>query len=112
MKNLLLGICLLMVSVPAMANSVNCVGMDNAGQKVTISANSDSADIKINGFKHTIVGKTKSQQGFVTETYLNGDGVLIYDSLLPLDTTMMIFQFDAVSQELMATANLNCEISS
>lgn len=104
MKKLLLTVCILLIGGTAMATTMKCNGMDNY-----LIADLDSQYININGDILTIVGKTRNNQGVVTQNFLNVYGVLVYDSIVPVNnTSLMIYQFNAVTQVLLAQAFLSC----
>lgn len=114
MNKSILVILLLLISAPALAlnkwNYMVCTGADNAGFPVTLTAYSDSDTVTINGDNLRIVGKTLNGQGVVTENFITTTGVLVYDSLVPFSNTALnAYQFNAVTQNLLAKATLYCK---
>ena len=116
MSKLVLAVMLLTVSFSAMAfnnwSSMSCRGIDSAGRSVYLSARSDSDFVTINGDNLRIVGKTVNGRGVVTERFVSVVGTFVYDSIVPVtNTSLTIYQFNAVTQALLATASLNCGFS-
>ena len=88
---------------------MRCNGTDTAGNSVYLITYSNSSVVNINGDMLSIVGKSNNGQGVVTQNFLSVFGVLVYDSLVPVNnTTLTIYQFNAVTQALLAQAWLNC----
>lgn len=113
MKILQLAFLLLITSTPVSAlnnwSYMSCRGADTLGNPVTLTANSDSSYVTINGDSLRIVGKTANGQGVVTENFIAVNGMVIYDSIVPYsNTNLYIYQFNAVTQALLAKADLSC----
>lgn len=113
MKMLPLAILLLITSTPALAlnnwNYMSCNGSDGLGYPVSLTTYSNSSLVTINGDRLQIVGKTVNGQGLVTQNFITVNGTLVYDSIVPYsNTNLNIFQFNAVTQKLLARADLSC----
>lgn len=93
-------------------SNMSCTGYDTTGGYVYLTASSSSSYVNINGDNFLIVGKTKNGQGVVTEKFINARGFLVYDSIVPTsNTSLNLYQFNAVTQALLAQASLSCLIS-
>lgn len=112
MKNLILSAILFLVGVSTTVNAASymyCNGTDTAGQNVYLIAYSNSSVVNINGDILSIVGLTRNGQGVVTENFISVSGVLVYDSIVPInDDSLTIYQFNAVTNKLLAQAWLVC----
>jgi hypothetical protein len=113
MKNLILSTLFLITSTTTMAASnasyMKCTGTDTAGQSVYLITYPNSSTVNINGDMLNIVGKTRNGQGVVTQNFLSVYGVLVYDSLVPVNNnSLTIYQFNAVTETLLAQAWLTC----
>ena len=107
MKILPLAILLLITTTPALALNnwtyMACSGADTYGYPVNLTAYSDSLLVTINGDRLRIVGKTINGQGIVTENFVSVSGMVVYDSIVPYsNTNLNIYQFNAVTQNLLA----------
>lgn len=92
-----------------MAYTMKCNGTDTAGNSVYLIGDSNSQAVNINGDILTIVGKTRNNQGVVTQNFITVSGVLVYDSLVPVNNTnLTIYQFNAVTQALLAQVFMSC----
>jgi len=112
MKKSLLAVCILAFSSYAMATGsyMKCTGVDSAGNSVYLTADSNSSIVNINGDALQIVGKTRNGQGVVTQKFISVYGTLVYDSLVPVtNTNLNIYQFNAVTEALLAQAWLTCQ---
>jgi hypothetical protein len=90
-------------------NYMACYGADTRGNPVSLTVYSDSPIVTINGDRLMIVGKTVNGKGLVTENFIAVNGMAVYDSIVPYSATNLnIFQFNAVTQQLLATADLSC----
>lgn len=88
---------------------MSCSGADTTGKPVFLTGYSDSDIVTINGDSLRIVGKTRNGKGVVTETFVAINGMLIYDSIVPTSSVSLdIFQFNAVTNALLAQASLSC----
>lgn len=95
------------------ASYMNCNGMDNTGHRVTLFGDIAHDIININGSSLKIVGLTKNGQGVVTEKYISNYGIWAYVSLIPVgNNAIMLYQFNAVTEALLATAYLSCSFTS
>ena len=116
MKNIVLTILLLIGASSAIAAKsassatyLKCNGIDGAGNSVYLITYPNSSVVNINGDLLNIVGKTRNGQGVVTQHFLSVYGVLVYDSLVPVnDNILGIYQFNAVTEKLLAQAFLSC----
>ena len=91
------------------ANYMKCNGTDTAGNSVYLISYQNSSTVNINGDILNIVGPTRNGQGVVTQNFLSVYGVLVYDSIVPVNNTnLTIYQFNAVTQALLAQAWLTC----
>lgn len=114
MKNLILSVLLLIVGTSALAANTSavymkCNGVDTAGKRVYLISYPYSSTVNINGDILNIVGTTRNGKGVVTEDFVNVFGVLVYDSLVPInDYLLNIYQFNAVTNALLAQARLTC----
>ncbi len=109
MKKLLLTICLLISTSSIMAYTVKCTGTDSAGYSIYFIGDSNSLTVNINGDILSIVGKTRNNQGVVTQQFINVFGTLVYDSIVPINNnSLTLYQFNAVTQALLAQAWLSC----
>lgn len=89
---------------------IRCDGIDNAGNSVYAFIYPDSDIVNINGDRLNIVGQTRNGQGVVTQNFINTYGTLVYDSLVPVtQMSLSIYQFNAVTQTLLAQAFLSCK---
>jgi hypothetical protein len=94
------------------AGYMRCQGIDSAGNNVYLIANLDSSVVNINGDILRVIGKTRNGQGVVTEKFLNVFGVFVYDSIVPVSSNgLTIYQFNAVTEALLAQAMLSCSFS-
>lgn len=88
---------------------VICKGTDTTGRAVTFAAYYGSTIVNINGDNLRIVGKTRDNSGVVTENFISTSGTLVYDSIVPVtDYSINIYQFNAVTERLLAKAYLTC----
>jgi hypothetical protein len=113
MKRLLLTVFLFMLSASAMAlnnwSYMSCNGTDTTGKNIYLTAYSDSSTVNINGNSLKVVGKTRNGQGVVTESFIATNGVVVYDSIVPTsNTNLSLYQFNAVTESLLAQASLSC----
>lgn len=113
MKNLLITALLFIASASAMAvNSASymrCSGTDTAGHSVYLITYPNSPIININGDMLKIVGPTRNGQGVVTQDFISVYGMLVYDAIIPVtNNSLTIYQFNAVTQVLLAQAWLTC----
>jgi hypothetical protein len=91
---------------------MSCSGADTAGKSVYLTASSDSSTVTINGDVLRIMGKTRNNLGVYTESFIATSGIVVYDSLVPItNTSIGIYQFNAVTEALLAKAALNCTFS-
>ena len=91
------------------ASYVKCSGTDTAGNSVYLITYPNSSIVNINGDMLSVVGKTNNGQGVVTQNFLSVYGVLVYDALVPINNnSLTIYQFNAVTQALLAQAWLSC----
>lgn len=116
MQKILVTILLSIVSATAIAannwSSMTCTGVDGAGKTITLTAQSDSPSITLNGLSLRILGKTKNGLGLFTENYVTVLGTIVYISLMPTsNTTLDIYQFNAVTEALLARVSLACTFS-
>lgn len=112
MKKILLAIGLLIASGYSMAMTVRCNGVDGFGNSIYLIMDSNLPTVNINGDILRVVGKTRNNQGVMTEQFINVYGTYVYDSLVPVNLTMLsIYQFNAVTQSLLGQALLNCQAS-
>lgn len=107
---------LFLISTPLVAlnnwSYMSCDGRDTTGQYIYLFAYSDSATVNINGSILQIVGRTRNGEGVVTETFIATSGVVVYDSIVPTsNNTLNIYQFNAVTEALLARASLYCRFS-
>lgn len=94
----------------ASASTLRCTGLDGKGNHVRLVANEDSDYVIINGYSYKLVGYTRDGRGVVTENFINVSGKLVYDSIVPQGyMTLGIYQFNAVTQRLLAKAILSCD---
>lgn len=113
MKKLLIA-TLLFTSISTMAANtasyMKCNGTDTAGQSVYLITYPNSSIVNINGDMLNIVGKTRNGQGVVTQNFLSVYGVLVYDSLVPVNNnSLTLYQFNVVTEALLAQAWLTCD---
>ena len=111
MKNLLLTAMLFIMCNSAMAwSSMRCTGTDTTGQSMYLLASASSSTVNINGDSLAIIGTTNNGQGLVTKNFISVYGVLVYDSIVPVSSNVLtIYQFNAVTQALLAQAWLTCQ---
>ena len=93
----------------ANATYVKCSGSDTTGKSVYLITYPNSSTVNINGDMLNIVGTTRNGQGVVTQNFLSVYGILVYDSIVPVNSnSLTIYQFNAVTQALLAQAWLTC----
>lgn len=116
MKNIVLTILLLITCSSAIATQaestasyMKCNGVDGAGNSVYLISYPNSSIVNINGDMLNIVGKTRNGLGVYTQNFVNILGVLVYDSLVPVNNNILgIYQFNAITENLLAQAFLSC----
>jgi len=110
MRNILFVAYLLIFSGSGFAfNCMSCEGRNIAGRYVYLTSCAGESVVNINGDVLRIVGKTRDGQGVVTENFRTTNGYLVYDSLVPTsNTTLNIYQFNAVTEALLDRAALYC----
>jgi hypothetical protein len=92
---------------------MQCNGFDNLGYRINLTADIKADIINVNGKILRVVGKTWDGQGVFTENYINSMGVFVYLSLIPKgQTSLLINQFNATTQVLLANGLLSCNFSS
>jgi len=113
MKHFLLTCLLLITASSAMASgTVRCTGADRTGKSVTLTMYENVPTVNINGDMLNVVGPTRDGQGVVTQNFVTTTGAVVYDSIWPTsNTSVLLTQFNAVSQLLLAQANLSCVYS-
>ena len=105
-------LCSAIFSCHSYAQTAYCNGYDATGYAIYFIGSSDSNTVNINGDILRVVGKTRDGTGVVTETFIATNGVLVYDSLVPVTSnTLSIYQFNAITNKLLAFASLNCKFS-
>lgn len=117
MKRIIYTAILFIISTSSFAlnhwSTLTCNGFDTAGNSVYLVAQSDSPYVNINGDILRIVGKTRNGLGVVTEDFIGVNGVLMYDSIVPTSyRAISIYQFNSITEVLMARADLVCTIYS
>ncbi len=115
MKGLLLSIVLLLTGGSAIAANtasyMRCNGTDTTGQSMYLIVYPNSTDVNINGDVLSIAGPTRNGAGVVTQNFISVYGVLVYDSIIPVNyNTLTIYQFNAVTQAILAQAWLTCNV--
>lgn len=110
MKKIFLIMLLLIIGGSAIAGGhIKCNGSDTAGNSIYLIAYENATTVNINGDILNIIGKTNNGQGVVTQNFLSVAGILVYNSIVPINnSSLTIYQFNAVNQRLLAQAWLSC----
>lgn len=105
---------ILLAAGVAQAEILKCAGQDSNGTAFNVQFNSDPQNqvLTVNGTTHKIEASTKNHKGVATENYSSDSGVLVYDSFLKkTDTNYFLERFNAMTDEILFTVDLNCNIS-
>jgi len=94
----------------AVANNIQCVGMDPKGTTINVILDWDTYSLNVNGDVLNLANVTKGINGFATQGFISTEGVLVYDSIVRETDSdnIVLYQFNAVTNGLISKVNLAC----
>lgn len=110
MKLIQVSVLLLSLSaITAHAEISQCVGQDGAGNAIHALLDSDTETLNVNGVVLQINDITAGHNGVATEMYTADNGQAVYDSIVIEQHRIVLYQFDAATNEVMSVVYLACQ---
>jgi hypothetical protein len=93
----------------ASAESMKCTGMNDSGKTVHVLVDWDTETLNVDGDIMKIVAGTQGENGVATENFKTEDGTLVYNSITVNGKQITINQYDAKTDEFIASVKLACK---